>query len=93
MTRELTKKCGYFNSEYCRYVGREGIQIFIIQQVHVKFINITKKTFTKCIQRTEDLENFAKFIQNAYTIAKRTKKKGQRNTEKKLIELLNTLPF
>ena len=60
MTEDLTKKCGYFNFEYCRYAGRERMQIFfiIIKQVHVKSANVTIKQVTKGIQRIEDMDTF-----------------------------------
>ena len=59
------------------------MQIFISKQVNVKSINVTIKHVTKGIKRIEDMDTSANFIQNDYTITKRTKKKGQGNTEKK----------
>ena len=56
MTEDLTKKSGSFNSEYCRYAGRERMQFFIIKQVHVKSINVTIKQVTKGIQRIEGMD-------------------------------------
>ena len=64
MTEDLTKKYGFFNSEYCRYAGRQRMQIFIIKQVHVKSINVTIKHATKGIQRIEEMDTSANFRQN-----------------------------
>ena len=58
MTEDLTKKCGFFNSEYFRYEGIERMQIFIIKQVHVKFINMTVKQLTKGIHKIKDINTF-----------------------------------
>ena len=59
------------------------MQIFILKQVNVKYINVTIKHVTKGIQRIEDMDTPVNFRQNIYTITKRSIKKGQRNTEKK----------
>ena len=59
------------------------MQISIIKQVHIESMNVTIKHVKKGIQRIEDMDTSANFIQNDYTITKRTKKKGQGNTEKK----------
>ena len=58
MTVDLTKTCGSFNSEYCRYEARDSMQIVIIKQVHVKSINMTIKRVTKGIHRIEDIDTF-----------------------------------
>ena len=81
MREDFTKKCGSFNSEFCRYAGRERMQIYIIEQVRVKSINVTIKHVTKDIQRIQEMDTSANFRQNAYIITKRKIKKGQRNTK------------
>ena len=83
MTEDLTKRCGSFNFENCRYAGRERMQICIIKRLHVKSINVIIKHVTKGIQRIEDMDIPVNFRQKCYTITKRSIKKGQRNTEKK----------
>ena len=41
---KVCRKLGSFNFEYCRYAGRERMQIFIIKQVHGRFnVNGPKK--------------------------------------------------
>ena len=61
MTEDLTEKCGSFNSECCRYAGRERMHIFIIKQVHEKSLNVTITRVTKGIQRSEDMSTFIFF--------------------------------
>ena len=61
MTEDLTKRCGSFNFENCRYAGRERMQIFIIKQVHVKSINVAIKQATKGIKRIEEMDTFFSF--------------------------------
>ena len=84
MKADLTKKCGFFISEYFRYAGREkGCIFFNIQHIHVISINVTLKHVKKGVQRIEDIDKPANFRQNCYSITKRAIKKGQRNTGKK----------
>ena len=60
-----------------------GREILIIQQIHLKSINMTIKHVTKGIQRIEDMDTPADFRQNVYTIRKITVNKGLRCQVKK----------
>ena len=51
-----------------------GYQLGPIQQIHVKYINVTVKRVTKVIQRIENMDIPASFRQNAYTITKNNNK-------------------
>ena len=84
MPEHITKNVIHLTLNFVDMQGEKECRFFIIKQVHVKSINVTIKHVTVGIQRIEDMDTSANFRQNAYIITKRTIKKGQRNTEKKL---------
>ena len=50
MTKDLTKKCGSFNSEYCRYEGRERMQRKLILMV----FRVTRKLMIWYLEQHEN---------------------------------------
>ena len=70
MTKNLAKNVVTSTLDIVDMQEKRNNTDFIIQQIHVKPINVTIKHVTKALQRISDIETPTNFRQDGYTITK-----------------------